>query len=267
MADLQIVANSTAIQRNTKTYYHVFGGEPTIDVFGHPIYRVAIKDGGAGGSISSREYFGGTSGIYTSPPNVGRDILIATDSAGNTKELEINTLSPIGLLADIIKTEMSLENDQVFLYNQEFNIPPDERLYVILRAASVKPFSNNNEHEPNGDNVDSIQFASFSSLIDITLMSKSDEALLRKEEVILALNSDYSLSQQDANLIYVPKLPTQFVDVPDIEGGGRLFRYVITLNIHYTESKILKSKFYDKFENVQVAYRNSLITIPINDEG
>lgn len=250
---LKIIANSTALQRSRQVFYHIEGGTPFV-IEGYSIYNVSLKNGGIGGRLNRNQYIVGFQSIgeYTAPPIIGSETIIATDALGDTAELEINTLTAIGLLADVIKREMNLEDDQVFIYNQEFIIPPDDRLYISVRTASVKPFANNNEYVVNGNDLDSVQFSNFSSLVDINVMSKSEEALTRKEEVILALNSDYSFEQQDTNLIYIPKIPTQFVDIPDIEGGSRLFRFVITVNIHYSERKTSSTKCFDNFNGVRI---------------
>jgi hypothetical protein len=235
---VRLLSNATSIKTN--------GRVPFVATEGVEPYTYEVLSGGAGGSINS-------SGLYTAPSVSGVDTIRATDDDGTQVELAINIMSPIKLFCDVIKNFMDLSDDQIYIYNQKFNIPPDERLYVAVGVGPVKPFSNINRHSESGANYNSNQFANFKTTLEINILSKSTDALERKEEVVLALNSDYSNRQQELNSFHIAPITSQFNNLSEIEGSAIPYRFNISVNMLYAYEKVNAAEYYDEFPDLNIA--------------
>lgn len=157
---------------------------------------------------------------------------------------------PIKILADIILKELTLKPDQVLLYNQKFDIPPDYRMYVSLSVLGTKNFAGYPDYDPDpitGDLVET-QVVNRQEMISILVYSRSDEARTRNWEIPAALVSTYSEQQQEANSIKIGTLPTAVMDVSEVEGTARLNRYALTFMVLAAYKKQKPVEFYDTFQ-------------------
>jgi hypothetical protein len=157
---------------------------------------------------------------------------------------------PIKILADILLRELNLKPDQVLLYNQKFDIPPDYRMYINLSVLGTKNFAGYPDYEPDvitGDLVET-QVVNRQEMISILVYSRSDEARTRNWEIPAALVSTYSEQQQEANSIKIGTLPTSVTDVSEVEGTDRLNRYALTFMVLAAYKKRKPVEFYDTFQ-------------------
>lgn len=157
---------------------------------------------------------------------------------------------PIKILADIILKELTLKPDQVLLYNQKFDIPPDYRMYVSLSVLGTKNFAGYPDYDPDpitGDLVET-QVVNRQEMISILVYSRSDEARTRNWEIPAALVSTYSEQQQEANSIKIGTLPTAVMDVSEVEGTARLNRYALTFMVLAAYKKQKPVEFYGTFQ-------------------
>lgn len=160
--------------------------------------------------------------------------------------------SAIGLVLDIIQTQMDLSDDRVLIYNQKWNLPPDAGLHVTAQFLGAEPFSNRGTTENRGDDPDTgglweVQDANFREMYQIKVMSRNNEALFRKHLVLMALASNFSQQVQEENSFRIATISTGFNDISEIEGAGILYVYAITISVHawyHTERKI---DYYDNF--------------------
>lgn len=213
-------------------------------------YSFAVLAGGAGGSINS------STGVYTAPPlpssspNGAYDVIQVTDSVAATGTAQILVAYPLGLVCDIIQTQMNLPNGRVYEWDQKIFQPTDYDLYVILSVMSCKPFGNVNAPFP-GDGSQVNQFVSMYAKIDIDIISRGPAARDQKELVVLALNSIYSQQQQDAFAFYIGKLPITggFINLSNVDGAAIPYRYKISYAIHYAASLNQAVPYYNNFTN------------------
>ena len=103
--------------------------------------------------------------IYTAPSFfTSETIYVGTtgeeDRTDPERSFTVHTVSPLGVFAGIIRNQLGLDIDQVHIYNQEFIIPPDERLYVTVGLTSSKNFSTNS------------QSTSIEALLDVNIFGK-----------------------------------------------------------------------------------------------
>jgi hypothetical protein len=235
---VRLLSNATAIRIN--------GRVPFVATEGVAPYTYEVLPGGAGGSIDS------STGLYVAPSVSGVDTIRATDDNGTEVEKTINVMTPLKLFCDVIQEFMGLDADQVYIYNQKFNIPPDERLYIAIGVGAIVPFSNINRAASSISGMSENQFANFKTTLELNIFSFDNSALDRKEEVVLALNSDYSKKQQELNSFYIAPLTSQFNNLSDIEGSKIPFRFNISVNLQYAYEKVSPIEYYDTFPDLQL---------------
>lgn len=213
-------------------------------------YTYSIEDNQAGGFIDE------FTGMYFSPaslntdPAKGYDTILATDLGGQESRATIFVGTPVMLLADIIRSEMGLSADQVYAWNQKINIPTDEKIYIAVSNLSCKPFGNSNKLDESGFAVQSVNML---ATMNIDIFSRNSSARDRKEEVILALLSDYAQTQQEVNSFYLAKISSGFTDLSQIDGPAIPYRFNISVNMQYTIKKTKAVPYFGTFRDVSVS--------------
>ena len=156
---------------------------------------------------------------------------------------------PLKVVADVIRHELRLEPEQVLLYNQKFNIPNDDRLYVSVALLGVKHFGSSVRYsvDPVTGDMREVQSTNRLELVSVTLFSRSAEARVRNWEVPAALVGTYSEQAQEANSINIARLPAAMSDVSQLEGTARLNRYVLTIQVQAAYAKTMPTAAYDQF--------------------
>lgn len=230
-----LLQNTAAISPNNSTPFEGSGGVPP--------YVYSVLPGGAGGTINP------STGLYTAPVVTGVDTISVVDSLAATAQAQISIQSPLQLICDIIKTEMDLDDDQVYLWDQKINKLKDNRMYVVIGVVSTKPFGNTREFDDAGNTV---QYLNMQALLDINIISRGPEARDRKEEILLALKSQYAETQQEANSFFVAPLSTTFVNLSEEDGAAIPYRFVISVQIQYTVTKSKAVAYYDTIQDVDV---------------
>ena len=243
---LQLTKSITALAINLTASCLAVGGTPP--------YVYSVRSNGAGGSIDS------VSGLYTAPPVVNPDpakaydVIQVEDSLGAKALGRILVGTPLVLFCEILQKQMGLADGRVFLWDQKIFQPSDDDLYVVVSNPLNRPFGNSNSYDGSGAGLNSIQSVSMQGLIGIDIISRGPAARDRKEEIILALNSDYAQSQQEINSFYIGKLPpnSQFINLSAIDGAAIPYRYRISINMQYAVTKTTAVPYFDTFEDVSV---------------
>lgn len=211
---------------------------------------------GARGTINS------STGLYTAPSTVSEDPALtletvrATANNGEYVTLPILVTDPLGLFCEIMQKELGLASGQVYLWDQKINQPKNSDLYIAVALMSAKPFGNTNRPVSAGDDagLDSHQSVNMLATLQVSVISRGPQARTRKEEIILAWNSDYAQAQQEANSFYIGKLPpgSQFVNLSSIDGAAIPYRFDISVNLQYFYKKVKPVSYMDEFATVQV---------------
>ncbi len=233
---LSLLQNATAMATNLTLPFGGAGGtEP---------YVYSVLAGGIGGTIDS------STGLYTSPNVTGVDTVRVVDALGSVAQSQIMVGNPLELFCDVIENELGLSQGQVYLWNQKINIPTDSRLYIAVGILSCKPFGNSNTLDENGDSIRSVNMQ---ALLSVDILSRGSEARDRKEEVVLALISNYSQSQQELNSFYIGTLPIGFTNLSEVDGAAIPYRFNISVPIQYFVSKTSAVPYYDTFEDPEIS--------------
>ncbi len=156
---------------------------------------------------------------------------------------------PIKVCAAIIKASLALEDDQVILYNQKFDIPPDVRLYVVLSVLGTKTFGANTSYDedPVSGELLETQNVNRQEMLSVLFYSWTSEARTRNWEIPAALVSTLSQQLQEKNSISISKVPTAMLDVSEVEGTKRLNRYSLTFNVLAAYTKRQPVDYFSQF--------------------
>lgn len=151
----------------------------------------------------------------------------------------------VDLIRDIVKHEMSLADDRIYIYNQKFDIPPDNNLFVVIEYRSSKIISSRNRNaQDNTGEYYEVQELSVQEQIVVQLFSRSLEALQRKEEAVMALYSIYSQQKQDAGSFKITR-NAPIEDLSSLEASAILYRFDIPVTIFTWYEKKKLAAFYD----------------------
>lgn len=210
-------------------------------------YTFTVLPNGAGGSV------GASTGAYTAPAQINADprreydIVQVTDARDMTAQARILVGSAVQLFCEILQNQLGLAQGRVYLWDQKIFQPTDSDLYIAVSVMNPKPFGSSNYTDANGNE---IQTVSMGATLDVDVISRGPAARDRKEEIILAVASQYSRLQQQVNGFYIARLPAHagFQNLSEVDGAAIPYRYRISLNVMYKVTKILSSPFYSSFQ-------------------
>lgn len=239
----------SAIAVNLTTSFQAYGGTPP--------YTYSVRPNGAGGTIAS-------DGTYTAPalvnggsygpPKQLYDTIQVKDADKNIATARVLVGTPLLLFCDIIQNQLGLADGRVYLWDQKIMEPSDAGLYVAVSVLSCKPFANTNDPDGSGDAFSAVQSVNMYAQLQIDIISRDSEARDRKEDVILALKSDYARQQMAANSFGIGELPpgSQFVNLSHQDGAAIPYRFAISVSMQYFYVKTPTVPFFDQFATPQV---------------
>lgn len=161
----------------------------------------------------------------------------------------------IKILADIIKQEMQLDNERVLIYNQKWNLPNTDDIFVYLAYLNETIFGNNRYYEDREDGYYEVQVLEKITSISINIFSKNSTARERKEEIVFAINSTYSQQQQEKYSFKVHRIPSNFNDISELEASSMLNRFNITIDVI---NKVEKEKIVEYYDKYEITTKNNL---------
>lgn len=156
------------------------------------------------------------------------------------------------IVADVLGAELDLDPAHCLLGDQEWNIPTDKKLFLVVFDQSGPTIGAANYLETDPSSVDAnkeIQQANSLHSLRIEIMSFNGDARTRKEEVGLALASIRALQAAEAAGIQIGRAQAP-VDASETETTRRLLKFVVRVNVTALHQKIKAppgAGFYDKF--------------------
>ena len=146
----------------------------------------------------------------------------------------------LNLIKNIIKSEMDLPDERIFYYNQDYVLPEDKGLWVIVGFQGSKLYFNRSStFTDEKGNFSERQNVNTQEQISVQLMSFNLEALERKEEVPQALASIYSQNiQRQCGFKIAPIM--NVADASYLEGPEITYRFdwMVTVLSWYEKVKL-----------------------------
>ena len=155
------------------------------------------------------------------------------------------------IIVNILKQEMALDAGQIWIRDQNKQFPKDDRLYLIVGMVNSQPISATNEIVSSDTGMTEKQKIVSRDDIQIDIVSRSNDAITRRYEILAALASVYSQQMQEKNQFKVFRIPVNFSNTGDAEGGSRLNRFSVTIPCHvwYIKEKVLSSPNGDYYND------------------
>lgn len=177
------------------------------------------------------------------------------------------------IIVDILMHELGIEENRIFIANQDFQIPDSEGLFISVGMSDCVTIANNNYALDNitTGGIDEIQEVYLRENITIDLFSKNIEARQRRWEIQAALKSIYAQQKQELEYFRIYRIPSGFVNSSEAEGGSRINRFTITIPCNTWYRKTKTADFYDRFparvdDEKTIETENGLIEFTIEAE-
>jgi hypothetical protein len=158
----------------------------------------------------------------------------------------IKDIDTMKRVREILKKEMHLKDDRIFYYNQDYVLPQDKGLWVVIGFAGARPYANRNSTGINKDgNFEERQNVNSLEQIMVHLMSYNLEAYERRYDVPLAIASIYAQQKQSEHGFRIARNPIGPIDASAQEGPEINYRFDWTLNVLVAAGKIKSADFIE----------------------
>lgn len=159
-------------------------------------------------------------------------------------------------ICSLIQNFLQLDNEHIYIYNNKWKIPKDEGLVVCVGCQGIKTISNNSYFEEiNGDFSECLEVKANAS-ISINIYSYNTEALYKKEQILMALNSTNSQNLQNLKGFKIFRLPNSFLQANERDGTKILNRFILEFNVIYSDLKVNGVDYYDNISNALLTINN-----------
>jgi len=162
------------------------------------------------------------------------------------------TRDPIKILADIMKVKLSLADDQIIIYNQAPKMEKSGLYVVIQEVGTSHILSQNKSYIFENDKFYEVQTLVSKQEFLINLISKNNEAKLKKNLALIALNSQYASELELKYGVAINKKQNTIANVSSVEGSSMLNRFTILVAVMSRDIVKEESCYYDsiKIENI-----------------
>jgi hypothetical protein len=160
-----------------------------------------------------------------------------TNSQPSSTNSDWLILEPVDALVYILSVMMPIDPSRIFIYNQDFNLPTDNGLFVVLQLTDSYNQASTNDTFLNGvgigQTVNERLIELFVEHYSIGLFSKDNSARLRRADALMAINSNFSLFWQDVFQIKIFRNSRQFANL-SILGSSAKTSSITTINFLLT---------------------------------
>ena len=161
-------------------------------------------------------------------------------------------------VVDILRKELNLDQQHIWIQSQNKKIPPNSNdLYIVVGVVDFLPISSKSyfkQIEGSGETAHiERQILYGRANVQIDIFSRSNEARMRRGEILMALNSFYSKEVQDSHHFRIFELPSTFLNLSGLAGGSDINRFTMRFYAMIAETKEKTSEYYDTFnEHIHV---------------
>lgn len=157
---------------------------------------------------------------------------------------------PILIVADILKTVMSLRENQVILTNQKYLIPTTGILIDLSYLGPAKIICRKSTMEDDGQGGQrEVLSANVQNQIGIDILGMGQESMFRKEEIAMAMGSIYAQEQMGKYCVQIARHIGDMIDSSFLEATKMVTRY--SSSIICTSVKRLvrtNAEYYSEFQ-------------------
>lgn len=168
----------------------------------------------------------------------------------NYYKIMITTNEILKTICKLIKDFMNLDDEHCYIYNDNWFIPEDKSLCVVVGVDNIRTISNNTYYKETKDNnLQEITEVKSLASININIFSYNKEALNRKEEILMALNNSEAKRKMTEKAFTIFRNPTSFKQVNELDGTKILNRFILEFQVLYNNYKINNVDYYNNYNN------------------
>lgn len=154
---------------------------------------------------------------------------------------------PIKDICDILKTQLNLSQEQIWIYNQKRDIPNDFGIYFVVMYEGQRIIANIRKEFVTEAGLQEYQSVHNLAHFRVDVFSRSSNARDMRDQAIMALNSTYSQQVQEAKSFQIARNSFQVTNTSEVEGVAELNRYSISFNVTYMSETTKSIAYYDTF--------------------
>jgi hypothetical protein len=176
---------------------------------------------------------------------------IARNSTTTTIAIE-----PLKAIAQVISNQMGLPEGRCWADYERNKIPPEGLFCVVSSLAPSETISAVDYFDAE-TNQEVQQLCMLHHLqIDLASIIPDNSARLRKEEVLMALRSFYSMNYLAKNGLGLSWIQSNLTDTSKVEGANYLNRYTTTCSVNALHTKSQAASYFDTFSAVLTVAEN-----------
>lgn len=161
-------------------------------------------------------------------------------------------------VCDILQVGMSLEKDQIWIYNQKVDIPNDKRIYVVVSLKTETVIGNNIDAKTENGIYDETIWSNVVSDVGIELFSYNVNALNRRYEVLSSMRSVYSVQKQEELNFNIGRRPVAFFDSSFFAPTAKLYSFYFMYRITHVENSARPIDYFDDFSRADMSDKTNL---------
>lgn len=154
---------------------------------------------------------------------------------------------PIKSICKILQHQLSLTDNQIWIYNQKRDIPNDFGVYYVVSYLGQRIIGNVRKEVATEDGL--MEYQSVHNLAEfrIDILSRSSNVRNMRDLAVMALNSTYSQQVQEADSFQIARNSFQVTNTSEVEGVAELNRYSISFNVTYMTQTSKSIDYFDTF--------------------
>lgn len=155
----------------------------------------------------------------------------------------------VSIVRDIIKDQLSLSDDQIWIYNQRIKIPDTKGLFISIARVGSKVYANNSSYTGSTEELVENQFVSNLETISIDALSQDTSALEYYPDILMSLRSTKAQKMAESYGMRFDSIPFSTADLSSQEGTSMIYRINISFPVYRTYYTSRTIDYYDSFSN------------------
>ena len=135
------------------------------------------------------------------------------------------------LIRLILIDQMKMQQDRVNIYDNKWKIPTYDDMFITVEYRNGKTIANRNIFDGTQDPTVEYQELNMLESIVVGVFSRNNEAMYRKEEVLMSIRSQFSQFMQEKYAFKIARAGN-IQDLSAVEGAAMLKRYDIELSVY-----------------------------------
>lgn len=155
----------------------------------------------------------------------------------------------VSIVREIIKDQLSLTEDQIWIYNQRIKIPDTKGLFIAVSRLGSKVYANNSSYMGATQDLIEDQYVSNLETITIDVLSQDTSALEYYPDVLMSLRSTKAQQEAEKYGMKFDSIPFSTADLSSVEGTSMVYRINISFPVYRTYYKSSTIDYFDSFSN------------------